>query len=99
MPTKFVDTRKFLSETKFYEGYSRFIESENRYETWDEAVDRVIDMHENTYSGKGNESELIKNFKNNIVHGDFHLGNYLFRIENDILKLIVLDFGIITRYR
>lgn len=55
MPTKFVDTRKFLSETKFYEGYSRFIESENRYETWDEAVDRVIDMHENTYSGKGNE--------------------------------------------
>tara|TARA_Y100000590_G_C15700429_1_gene1006562 strand:- start:750 stop:1895 length:1146 start_codon:yes stop_codon:yes gene_type:complete len=39
---------------------------------------------------------FFKNFKNNIMHGDFHLGNYLFRIENDILKLIVLDFGIIT---
>ena len=37
-----VDTRDFLSQTKFYEGYSRFKEDDNRYETWDEAVDRVI---------------------------------------------------------
>ena len=43
---QFVDTRNFLSETKFYEGYSRYLESDGRYETWDEAVDRVIDMHE-----------------------------------------------------
>ncbi len=49
MATRFVDTRKFLSETKFYEGYSRYIEEENRYESWDEAVDRVIDMHEKNY--------------------------------------------------
>ena len=46
MTQQFVDTREFLSQTKFYEGYSRFMESENRYESWDEAVDRVIDMHE-----------------------------------------------------
>ena len=45
MTQQFVDTREFLSQTKFYEGYSRFMESENRYESWDEAVDRVIDMH------------------------------------------------------
>ena len=50
-----VDTRKFLSETKFYEGYSRFVEDENRYETWDEAVDRVIDMHTKNYNQKSNE--------------------------------------------
>ena len=50
-----VDTRKFLSETKFYEGYSRFVEDENRYETWDEAVDRVIDMHSKNYNQKSNE--------------------------------------------
>ena len=50
-----VDTRKFLSETKFYEGYSRFDEDENRYETWDEAVDRVIDMHSKNYNQKSNE--------------------------------------------
>ena len=30
------------------------------------------------------------------MHGDFHLGNYLYRIENDTLKLIVLDFGLVT---
>jgi len=39
---------------------------------------------------------FLTGFKNNIMHGDFHLGNYLYRIENGILKLIVLDFGIIA---
>ena len=46
---QFVDTREFLSQTKFYEGYSRFKDDDNRYESWDEAVDRVIDMHEQNY--------------------------------------------------
>ena len=55
MATTHVDTRKFLSETKFYEGYSRYIEDEGRYETWDEAVDRVIGMHEENYKQKNNE--------------------------------------------
>ena len=51
---QFVDTRDFLSQTKFYEGYSRYKESEGRYETWDEAVDRVIDMHEQNYITNNN---------------------------------------------
>ena len=55
MATAHVDTRQFLSETKFYEGYSRYIDDEKRYETWDEAVDRVIDMHAENYKEKGNE--------------------------------------------
>src|SRR5210317_2099719 len=55
MATAIVDTRKFLSETKFYEGYSRYIEEDGRYETWDEAVDRVIEMHKGYYKNKGNE--------------------------------------------
>ena len=55
MATATVDTRKFLSETKFYEGYSRYIEEDGRYETWDEAVDRVIEMHRGYYNNKGNE--------------------------------------------
>ena len=45
MQQEFVDTRDFLSQTKFYEGYSRFKDEDTRYETWDEAVDRVIEMH------------------------------------------------------
>ena len=55
MASTYVDTRKFLSETKFYEGYSRYVEDEGRYETWDEAVDRVIDMHSKNYNQKSNE--------------------------------------------
>ena len=55
MATAIVDTRKFLSETKFYEGYSRYKEDETRYESWDEAVDRVIGMHENYYKNSNNK--------------------------------------------
>ena len=55
MATATVDTRKFLSETKFYEGYSRYKEDESRYESWDEAVDRVIGMHENYYKNSNNK--------------------------------------------
>ena len=55
MATAIVDTRKFLSETKFYEGYSRYKEDESRYESWDEAVDRVIGMHENYYKNSNNK--------------------------------------------
>lgn len=53
--------RNFLSETKFYEGYSRFIEDEERYETWEESVSRVIDMHKGYYDDKMSEelSSLI----------------------------------------
>ena len=50
-----VDTRDFLSQTKFYEGYSRFKDDEGRYESWDEAVDRVIDMHDKNYINNNNE--------------------------------------------
>ena len=49
-----VDTREFLSQTKFYEGYSRYKDDENRYETWDEAVDRVMEMHTNYYIEQNN---------------------------------------------
>ena len=58
---QFVDTRDFLSQTKFYEGYSRFKENEGRYESWDEAVDRVIDMHDQNYMNNNNElSEYLE---------------------------------------
>ena len=55
MQTAFVDTRKLLSEAKFYDGYSRFNDEQERYETWDEAVDRVMSMHEGFYSSKMNK--------------------------------------------
>lgn len=46
------DTRNLLSQTKFYEGYSRWSESKGRYETWEESVTRVMDMHREYYKEK-----------------------------------------------
>ena len=48
----YTDTRKLLSETKFYESYSRYDESKGRYETWEEAVERVMNMHREFYKEK-----------------------------------------------
>ena len=56
----FVDTRSFLSETKFYDGYSRYMEDQSRYETWDEAVSRVINMHRNYYNKNGELEKYLE---------------------------------------
>lgn len=41
-----------LSESKFYMGYSRWSDVDNRYETWDESVERVMQMHRTKYKDK-----------------------------------------------
>jgi len=46
------DTRELMSQTKFYEGYSRWDEEKKRYETWEEAVTRVMNMHREYYKDK-----------------------------------------------
>jgi hypothetical protein len=58
------DARKLLSDAKFYEGYSRFIPEENRYETWLEAVDRVMNMHKKYYANKITENPELINYIN-----------------------------------
>ena len=61
--TNSLDMRDFLSQTKFYESYSRYIDDENRYESWDESVDRVMAMHRGYYEDKLSEAlevELIR---------------------------------------
>lgn len=45
------DTREFMSDAKFFEGYARWIDEKERYETWEEAVERVMNMHREYYSG------------------------------------------------
>lgn len=44
-----ISAREFLSEAKFYESYSRFNKDTGRYETWNQAVDRVMNMHRQKY--------------------------------------------------
>ena len=101
MTQQFVDTREFLSQTKFYEGYSRFMESENRYESWDEAVDRVIDMHEKNYINNvffcnqkihdelKSKNQFIKNKA--VLYENIYKGN-----QKNFKNLDELDFNIIT---
>lgn len=47
-----VDGRSLMADAKFYESYSRWLDSENRYETWDESVARVMNMHRQKYKSK-----------------------------------------------
>lgn len=42
--------RQMLSESKFYMGYSRWDEDKDRFENWDEAVERVMRMHRQKYA-------------------------------------------------
>lgn len=41
--------KEMMAQSKYYMGYSRWIDSEGRYETWDESVERVMNMHRKKY--------------------------------------------------
>lgn len=41
--------KQMMSQSKFYMGYSRWKDDAERYETWDEAVERVMNMHRTKY--------------------------------------------------
>jgi ribonucleoside-triphosphate reductase len=47
-----IDGRELMSNAKFYEAYSRYLDNEGRYETWQEAVNRVMNMHRFYYKDK-----------------------------------------------
>ena len=75
MSTIYKDAKKLLSDAKFYEGYARYVEDQGRYETWNEAVDRVIKMHIGFYADKmssklmGYIDEATKAYKQKLVLG------------------------------
>lgn len=54
--------KQMMAESKFFMGYSRWLEQENRYESWDESVKRVMDMHREKYKDvmTGDLEELIQ---------------------------------------
>lgn len=47
-----INGNQMLSESKFYMGYSRWQEYTQSYETWEESVGRVMDMHRTKYFDK-----------------------------------------------
>lgn len=50
---KTLDARQLMGEAKFYEAYSRWNETTDKFETWEEAVDRVMKMHFSWLKHKG----------------------------------------------
>ena len=44
--------KRMLSESKFFMGYSRWMDDAKAYETWDQSVNRVMDMHVKKYGPK-----------------------------------------------
>lgn len=44
------DSKEMMANSKFYMGYSRWDSDKGRYETWDESVKRVMNMHRKKYS-------------------------------------------------
>jgi ribonucleoside-diphosphate reductase alpha chain len=47
---KNINTRRLMADAKFYESYARYRDDLGRYETWDEAVSRVMSMHRTRYA-------------------------------------------------
>jgi len=54
--------KEMMSQSKYFMGYSRWIDLEQRYETWEESVERVMNMHREKYKGVMSEEleEYIK---------------------------------------
>lgn len=44
--------KQMLSQSKFFMGYSRWVEDKQAYETWEESVERVMAMHRFKYADK-----------------------------------------------
>lgn len=57
--------RKFLSELKIYSDYMKWNEFAERYETWDEAVEDVLNVHRLRYGNKVNPyiKEIAASYK------------------------------------
>ena len=49
--------KKFLSDLKLHSDYYKWLENENRYETWSDACENIIDGHRKKYSNVVNEIE------------------------------------------
>ena len=44
------EAQQLMADAKFYEAYARYNDSKQRYETWNEAVERVMSMHRAKYA-------------------------------------------------
>jgi ribonucleoside-triphosphate reductase len=87
-----IDAKPMLAESKFYMGYSRWMDTEQRYESWEESVSRVMNMHRQKYAHimtpelEGYIQEAEQAYKEKLVLGAQRAlqfgGEQLFKHEN-----------------
>lgn len=58
-----VETRELMSDYKFSSGYARWNEEKQRKETWGEAVDRVMAMHEKKFKKHFDDPDFKEMFE------------------------------------
>lgn len=56
------DMRSVMSDVKFFESYSRYIKDDHRYETWEDSVTRVMNMHKQKYAESIAKSKDLQNY-------------------------------------
>jgi ribonucleoside-triphosphate reductase (thioredoxin) len=61
-PIKDKDTRALMGEIKFLEAYSRYSEEKGYYESWSDAVDRVMNMHKTYFVDKIKEHPILSDY-------------------------------------
>ena len=54
--------KKFLSDLKLHSDYFKWLEDKNRYETWEEACENIIDGHRKKYKKFSKEVLYIPTF-------------------------------------
>jgi len=52
MQNRFIDTKDLMASAKFYEAYARYDDTNDKFESWEDAVDRVMSMHKTFYKDK-----------------------------------------------
>lgn len=73
---KKLNGKELLSEFKFYSGnYSKYIDNKERYETWEESVNRVMGMHRIRYKNKLTELEPYLNIVQQAYNEKLLLGS------------------------
>jgi ribonucleoside-diphosphate reductase alpha chain len=68
--------KELLSEFKFYSGnYSKYLNEKQRYETWEDSVERVMQMHRIKYKDKLEKLEPYLNFVQDAYNDKLLLGS------------------------
>ena len=58
--------KKFLSDLKLHSDYLKWIESEKRYETWEDACESIVDGHRKKYNNNPELEDYLKSAENAI---------------------------------